>query len=98
MSSDASEEEINFLKSLKFVRKRLARLLLSKLQSLRDPLHSLPVPKPASFRGGAEEEPTTQSGEHRERGRFERDVVSPVDPAGSAGRERSQPADRAGSV
>jgi len=50
MSSDASEEEINFLKSLKFVRKRPSALYYYReLQSLRDPLHFPAGPKSGKF-------------------------------------------------
>src|SRR5258707_2461090 len=50
MSGDASEEEINFLKSLKFVRKRPSALYYYReLQSLRDPLHFPAGPKSGKF-------------------------------------------------
>ena len=46
LSGDASEDEINFLKSLKFVRKRPTALYYYReLQSLRDPLHFPAGPK-----------------------------------------------------
>ena len=46
MSGDASEEEIDFLKSLKFLRQRPSPLYYYReLQSLRDPLHFPASPK-----------------------------------------------------
>jgi transcriptional regulator with XRE-family HTH domain len=50
MSGDASEDEINFLKSLKFPRKGPTALYYYReLQSLRDPLHFLASPKGGKF-------------------------------------------------
>jgi transcriptional regulator with XRE-family HTH domain len=50
MSGDASEEEINFLKSLKFVQPGPSALYYYReLQSLRDPLHFPASPKSGKF-------------------------------------------------
>jgi len=50
MSGDASEEEINFLKSLKFVQPGPSALYYYReLQSLRDPLHFPASPKNGKF-------------------------------------------------
>jgi transcriptional regulator with XRE-family HTH domain len=50
MSGDASEEEINFLKSLKFLRPGPSALYYYReLQSLRDPLHFPASPKNGKF-------------------------------------------------
>jgi transcriptional regulator with XRE-family HTH domain len=50
MSSDASDDEIVFLKSLKFHRQRPSALYFYReLQSLRDPLHFPALPKGSKF-------------------------------------------------
>jgi hypothetical protein len=50
MSGDASEEEIDFLKSLKFLRQGPSALYYYReLQSLRDPLHFPASPKSGKF-------------------------------------------------
>jgi hypothetical protein len=50
MSGDASDDEIGFLKSLKFDRQRPSALYFYReLQSLRDPLHFPALPKGGKF-------------------------------------------------
>ena len=68
MSGGASEEEINFLKSLKFVRQGPSALYYYReLQSLRDPLHFPASPKNGKFprrgarRTGNEKQPSKRA-------------------------------------
>ena len=77
MSGDASEEEIDFLKSLRFLRQGpTAFYYYRELQSLRDPLHFPASPRSGKSPRRMQKEPTTKGKENRERRRFERGVVA----------------------